>query len=268
MVVDPMSGIANGPETSSTDGRSAETMDADTSRAAPERTGSARERRPDGPNAGVLGIVALVLSLAAVLVPFAMAGGRPFVSPLESSAAVYRYLTSDRPAVTATGFFTFAASVPLGIYAATVYARMLRLGIRVPGPNIAFYGGIAASLFLGASGLLTWVLGQPVAGESPALLHSLAYLVFALGGVGFVGGIGLLIAGIAVPALILRLTPRWLAWTGLVIAAASELSFFSLLLPGVSALLPIGRFAGLLWLLVVGLILPRSRHEVSRAAER
>jgi hypothetical protein len=248
--------------------KDSDTGSAEAGSAAPERTGSARERRPDGPNAGVLGLVALVLSLAAILVPLAMTGGRAFVSPLESSAAVYGYLTSERAAVTVTGFFTFAASVPLGIYAATVYARMLRLGIRVPGPNIAFYGGIAASIFLGAAGLLTWVLGQPVAGESPALLHSFAYLVYALGGVGFVGGIGLLIAGIAVPALILRLTPRWLAWTGLVIAAASELSFFSLLLPGVSVLLPVGRFAGLLWLLVVGLRLPRSRHEVPRPVER
>lgn len=228
-------------------------------------------RRPDGPNAGILALVALALSLAGILVPAAMAGGRFFASPLGSTASVYAYVAANRDAVAVTGFFVFAASVPLGIYAATAYARLLRLGIRVPGPNIAFYGGIAASILLGTSGLATWVLGQPVGGQSPGLVHTIDYLVYALGGVGFVGGLGLLIAGIAVPAAILRLTPRWLAWAGLVLAALSELSFFSLLLPGVSVLLPVGRFLGLAWLLVAGFLLPRDRREIPRlrqAADR
>ncbi|TAM66289.1 MAG: hypothetical protein EPN48_17845 [Microbacteriaceae bacterium] len=223
---------------------------------------TAQRRRPDGPNAGVLAIVSLVLSLAAIAVPAAIAGGRMFVSPLESTAAVYSYITANRTAIAVTGFFVFGASVPLGIYAATAYARLQRLGIRVPGPNIAFYGGIAASILLGASGLSTWALGQPVAGQSPALLQTIDYVVYALGGVGFVGGLGLLIAGIAVPSLILRLTPSWLAWTGLILAGLSELSFVSLLLPGLAILLPIGRFAGLAWLVVVGFMLPRNRHDV------
>lgn len=221
-----------------------------------------RKHRPDGPNAGVLGIVSLVLTIASVVVPPLFAAGTFFPSPTGPSAAVVGYLTGHRDAVTATGFLVFAASVPLGIYAATTYARLLRLGVRVPGPNIAFFGGIAASVLLSISGLLTWVIGQPVAGQSPALLHTLDYAIYALGGVGFVGGLGLLIAGIAVPALILRLTPRWLAWAGLIVAGLSELSFLALVLPPLTYLLPIGRFLGLAWLLAVGFLLPRSRHDV------
>jgi hypothetical protein len=99
---------------------------------------------------------------------------------------------------------------------------------------------------------------------SPALVHAFAYLTYALGGVGFVGGIGLLIAGAAVPSLILRLTPRWFAWVGLVIAAISELSFFALIWSPASVGLPIGRFAGLLWLIVAGFLLPRDRRDVPR----
>ena len=229
---------------------------------------SRRRRRPDGPNAGILATVSLVLSVAAVLLPAAIAGRQFFISPFQSSQAVAGYLTTNPGAVVATGFLVFAASVPLGIYAATSYARLLRLGVRVPGPNIAFFGGIAASVFLALSGLLTWAVGRSVAGQSPAALHTLDYFVFALGGIGFVGGLGLLIAGIGVPSLILHLIPRWLAWFGLVLAALAEISFLAMLVPELAFLLPIGRFLGLGWLVAVGFLLPRSRHEVPRREKR
>ena len=221
-----------------------------------------RRRRPDGPNAGVLAVIALLLSLASVLAPLLLSGtGYP--TPSDSSAATVDYFSSHAFAATLTGTLAFGASVPLGILAATVYARMLRLGVRVPGTGIAFYGGIAASVLLSAAGLLTWSLGQAAVGVPPRTTHLLNDFVFALGGFGFVGALGLLMAGIAVPSLILRLVPRWLAWPGLLLAALSELSFFGMLWPALDILLPVCRFAGLLWLSVIGFRLPRSRHEVT-----
>ncbi|MCU1526815.1 MAG: hypothetical protein JWP75_578 [Frondihabitans sp.] len=222
-------------------------------------------RRPDGPPAGILAAVSLALSLCAIVVPL-LISGTGYPTPSSSADEVASYFTAHASAGTLTGFFTFAASVPIGIYAATVYARLLRRGVRVPGPGISFFGGLTASILLATSGLLTWSLGQASGGASAAVVRLLNDLVFALGGVGFVGGIGLLIAGIAVPSLILRLVPRWLTWVGLAIAVASEVSFFALLWPGFDALLPVGRFLGLLWLIAVGVVLPRSRHEVAPRA--
>lgn len=200
-------------------------------------------RRPDGPPAGVLGIIVLIFSIG---------------------AAIAHGADSTRW----TGVFVFASSVPLGIYSATVYARLLRLGIRVPGPNIALVGGITASILLAASGLTTWArtgldtpLPLPISGFVDKV-------VFGLGGIGFAGGFGLLIAGIAVPSLILRLVPSWLSWTGLVLAAIGEISFFSMLWSGFDILIPITRFGGLLWLIAIGFLLPRTRHEVPRRAPR
>jgi hypothetical protein len=202
------------------------------------------DRRPDGPNAGILAIVALGLSIASALA----------------------YLAGSL--ATLTGFLAFGASVPLGIYGATVYSRLLRLGIRVPGPSIGFFGGTAASITLAASALLVWAQGQMAADAPAAVVRLASDAAFALGGVGFATGLGLLMAGIGVPALILRLTPRWLAWTGLVLAALGELSFFTLLVPGLAFMLPIVRFAGLAWLTSVGFLLPRNRHEVHEARPR
>jgi len=205
----------------------------------------------------VLAVVALALTLAAVLVPVAVAGA-PFPSPFLSTASVAAYLTGHRELIVVIGFLTFGASVPLGIYAATIYAELQRRGVRVPGPGIAYFGGIAASVLLGVAGLLTWVLGQPVAGQAPATLHTLLYAVYATGGPGFVVALGLLLAGSAVPALVRRLTPRWLAWAGLVLAGLCELSYFALLTQGLAFLLPAGRFLGLAWLVVFGYLLPRA----------
>lgn len=229
---------------------------------------SVNNRRPDGPNAGILAVVALAFAVLGVALPALLASGHVMISPLEPTAAVAQYYRANRAAASVGGFLIFGGSVPLGIYAATVYARLLRLGIRVPGPNIAFFGGITASVMVGIAGLLTWVLGQPVAGQGGATIHTIAYASFALGGVGFVGGIGLLMAGIAVPTLVLRLAPRWVGWSGLVLAAISELGFLSLLVPGFDIALPIGRFLGLLWLIVIGVMLPRDRREVSGLAGR
>ncbi len=222
-----------------------------------------RGRRPDGPPAGVLASLALLFTLASVVVPLAIAGtGYP--TPATSAVATSAYFAGHAAAATLTGFFAFAASVPIGIYAATVYARQLRLGIRVPGPGISFLGGIAASILLSVSGLITWVLASVHAGVPDGVVKLLATLSFALGGIGFAGGIGLLIAGIAVPVVVLRLLPRWLGWVGLVIAALAEISFLAMLWNGFDVLLPVARFLGLLWLAAVGFLLPHDRREVSR----
>jgi hypothetical protein len=78
--------------------------------------------------------------------------------------------------------------------------------------------------------------------------------------------LALLIAGVAVPALILRLTPKPLAWAGLVIAAAGMLSTLTLLTSALDATLPIGRFGGLIWIIAVSVLLPASRHRLPAAA--
>jgi hypothetical protein len=166
-----------------------------------------------------------------------------------------------------SGFFAFAASVPLGIYAATIYARQLRLGIRAPGAGISLVGGVSASVMLGISGLLGWAQTQ-VDAIPPSVSRLIAELVFALGGIGFACGLGLLIAGIAVPSMILRLVPRWLSWIGLVLGALGEIAFLSLLWDGLDVVLPIVRFGGLAWLTAVGFLLPRNRHDVDRVARR
>jgi hypothetical protein len=221
-------------------------------------------RGPTGPHPGVLALVSLGLTLGSLATSALLADGRASLSPFGTTAEILGYYRQHELATRVGATLLFGSAVPLGILAATAYTRLLRLGVRVPGPSIGLFGGVAASLMLMLSAMAGWVLGRPQIDGDPGVLHALAFLSFLTGGVGFVVGLGLLVAGVAVPALVLRLVPRWLAWAGLVIAAVSELSFLAMALPPIQVLLPVGRYAGLLWLITVGFLLPARRPDRER----
>ncbi|WP_423182386.1 hypothetical protein [Arthrobacter sp. NyZ413] len=216
-------------------------------------------RKSGGPHPGILALVSLGIFLLGLIASAIMTRGATFVSPFASEAQVAAFFQQNVSATRVNGMLQFGSAVPLGIYAATVYARQLRLGVRVPGPAIGLFGGTTAAIFLMLSGSVTWLLSRPEITTEATLTHALAFLAFITGGVGFVVGIGLLVAGLAVPSLILRFMPRWLAWAGLVLAALSELSFLSMAIEPLQFLLPIGRFGGLAWLVAAGFLLPRNR---------
>jgi hypothetical protein len=68
---------------------------------------------------------------------------------------------------------------------------------------------------------------------------------------------GLLLAGISVPALILKLLPKWLVWFGLFLAVCGELSWLNLVLPQALFLIPLVRFPSFVWLIATGFLLPK-----------
>ncbi|MFD7834601.1 hypothetical protein [Streptomyces sp. NPDC059761] len=233
-----------------------------TANAATAATATETRSRRDpqaGPPPGVLAVVFTALFLAGLVLSTLLAGGDPFPSPFDSTDTVTSYFRDHTGAVRISGALQFAASVPLAIYAATVSARLHKLGVRAPGATIALAGGVLASAFLACSGLVTWVLSRPEVAAHADLVRALQYLAFGLGGPAHVVLLGLLIAGIAVPGLLAGLLPRAFAVAGLTVAAVAELSTLVLLVDGAALLLPVARFAGLLWLIAAGFLLPRRR---------
>ena len=222
-----------------------------------------RRHRATGPNPGVLATVSLTLTLAS-LAATGLLTGMVYVSPFASTGQVVRFYQDHGSAVAVSAMLLLGSAVPLGIYAATAYTRLLRLGVRVPGPSIGFAGGVLASALLMLSAITTWTAARPELGGNPATVRALAFLAFLTGGVGYVVGLGLLVAGIAVPVLVLRLVPRWLGWSGLAIAVLAEVAFLAMAVQPLQVLLPLGRYGGLLWLLTVGFLLPTSRPSPTR----
>jgi hypothetical protein len=218
-------------------------------------TGDMPKARPQGgPPLLVPAIAYGALMIAAV----ALSARVP--QPGAAATTVLAYDEGHQTAMRVGGFLAFAAALPLAIWTATAYRRLRTLGVTAPGAVIGLAGGLLAAVSLALSGLLTWTSGQLGDVNTPAVARALADLGFAAGSAGFVVPLGLLVAGVAVPVLILRLTPRPLAWTGLVIAALGVLSTFTLLTSALDATLPVGRFAGLAWLIVASVMLPRDRR--------
>lgn len=222
-------------------------------------------RRPQqvGPPLGILAAASLALLLAGLIASAALGGTIP--SPFGSATSIQHYFLTHPGAAKASGTVAFASSVPLAIYAATASARLRQLGVTAPGATIAFAGGLLSASALSLSGLLQWTLSRPAVRGDAALVRALHDLSFLTGGPAHVVALGLLIAGIAVPSLILGLLPRALACVGLVIAGVAELSTVVLIWPSLAVLLPIARFPGLIWLIVAGFGLPHRRPGRARA---
>jgi len=171
--------------------------------------------------------------------------------PYGPATAVQTYVRAQPVAVHVIATAAFASSVPLAIYAALAAGRLHPRGA------IALTGGVLAAGSLGLTGLLGWTLSRPDVGTDPALARALYYLVFLVGGPGHLAALGLLVGGIAVPSLKLGLTPRTVARIGVAVAALAELSTSVLVWPPLAVLLPVARVAALVWLVVIGALLPR-----------
>jgi hypothetical protein len=206
----------------------------------------------------LLAAISLVLLLAGLVIGVALAGVMPL--PYGPATAIQDYVVGHHAAAVAIAVGTFGSSIPLAIYAATASARLRQLGITAPGATIALAGGLLASAGLALSSLTAWTLSRPDVTSDAALVRALYYLTYLTGGPWHVVTLGLLIAGIAVPGLLVGLLRRPVAWIGLVIAGLAELTTLVLIWPELSPLLPVARFTGLIWLIVAGAMLPLRRR--------
>lgn len=209
----------------------------------------------------LLGVLVLGFFVAGMITSAALGGVTP--NPLGDPAKVLDFYRHHHASALASGISLFAASVPLLIYAATASARLRQLGITAPGATIALAGGVVASTTLSTSALLGWTLAQPAINANDAITQGLSMLSFLTGGVGHVVPLGLLLAGISVPALIVKLLPRPVAIAGLVIAVIAESSSLSLIFAPLAILLPIARFPALIWLVLAGALLPTARRQAN-----
>lgn len=217
-----------------------------------------------GPHLGALAIVYTVLFNAGLYPVTIFADKVHFPGPWEPGDVIVGYFQTHPTNVLICAFLQFGATIALGIFTATVVSRLRFLRVSAAGPYIALFGGFATVINGMAAGSLLWVMVHPGIAQDPTLLRALYYLSYAFGGPGFSIPMGLLLAGISVPALILKLLPKWLVWFGLFLAACGELSWLNLVLPQALFLIPLVRFPSFVWLIATGFLLPK-RIAVRRA---
>lgn len=219
---------------------------------------SSKPQRHLGPPLWLLAILYTVLFNAGLYPVTAFAGKPYWPGPWEAPTTILSYFQTHTGPVLACMFLQFGATICLGLFTVVAVSRLRFLGVESAGPWIALFGGLL-TVFDGVAACFTgWTMIHPAVLPNSSVVLGLYYLAFAFGGPGFSVPMGLLIAGIAVPSLIQRLLPRWLAVFGVVLAVTGELSWLHLVLPGALFLIPLTRFPGFLWLIAVGFLLPRT----------
>jgi hypothetical protein len=211
-----------------------------------------------GPPLLPLAIVYTLLFIASIVSAVLLRHGAPFITPFGDAEAARAFFAANPLAVKVSGFFFFGSAVPLAIYTATVVSRLRYLGVRAAGTNIALFGGFAASGAIAISGLCAWVLSVPEVAASLVAARVLYFLSFLFGGAGFAVAFGLLAAGVSVTSHFARLLPHWLVVLGMIVAAAGELSSLSLIAYPANLAIPVTRFLGFAWLILLGGRLPET----------
>lgn len=153
-------------------------------------------------------------------------------------------------------FAEFGSAVSLGIFIAMGIGRLRLLGVRTAGEQIAELGGIATPIMLAGSAMATWSLTRPGVAAAPGAVQALQSLGFDGGGPGFAIFFGLFVGGVSIAAGSGKLISRWLMWLGLVVAAAGELSLFTLLNFSAGYFIPVLRFLSIVWMLGLAWKLP------------
>jgi hypothetical protein len=223
-----------------------------------------------GPNPGIVAIVYTLLFNAGLyfVVSFrppehleaSPTAVRPyFPGPWESAETIVNYFQTHPREVLWCAFLQFGAAISLGIFTATMVSRLQYLGVRAAGAQIGLFGGMMTAFNMATTSLILWVMAYPGIAQDAGVLRALYYLVFSIGGVGFSVPMGLLIAGLCVPAAFMKLLPKWLVIFGLALGVIGGLSWFSLVFPKLLFLIPLTRFPGFIWLIIAGFVMPKTR---------
>jgi len=183
-------------------------------------------------------------------------GGAPyFPGPWATPEVIQKFFMARPSAVMLCAFFQFGSAIPLGLFTVSAVSQMRFLGAKVAGTYIALFGGIITVVNIMASTMVMWAMTHPGVANDITLTNALYFLQFGFGGVGFSVPMGLLMAGISIPALIMKLLPKWICIFGIILGVFGLISWFDLIFPQALFLIPLTRFPGFIWMILVGFML-------------
>ena len=209
-----------------------------------------------GPHLGALAVIFASLFIFGLTFVITFTAGAPhFPNPYSETGAIATYFREHPHDVLMCSCFQFASAIPIGIFTVTAWTRLKWLGVKAVGPSIALLGGILVTATVLTSSCIGWAMVFPGVADDAGVIRAMYYTSFGLGGVGYSVPMGLLIAGIAIPAGLMRLLPRWMMIFGIILGIVGETSWLSLFFPKLVLLIPLTRFPGFIWLILSGFML-------------
>lgn len=212
-----------------------------------------------GPHLGILAVIFAALFIFGLTYVISFNPGAPhYPNPYDQPGAITAYFRMHPHDALMCMFFQFLSAIPLGLFTVTVWTRLRWLGVKAVGPSIALLGGLLTTVNMVVGCMIAWTMVFPGVAADDGVVRALYFVGFAIGGVGYSVPMGLLIAGIAVPSGFMRLLPRWMVVFGIVLGVIGETSCLALLSPAMTALIPLTRFPGFIWLMIAGFMLASS----------
>jgi len=211
-----------------------------------------------GPSLLLLAIVHVLLFAANLAVAAVLRHGAPYVNPFAPAEAVRGFFLQNPSATHIGSFFLFGSAVPFGLFVVTTVSWLRFLKVRAAGVNITLFGGLTATFALMLSGLSGWIVSLPDTAGSAPLAKAIYFFSFLSGGVAYAVGFGLLAAGVSVTTYFTRHLPRWLVAVGMIVALTGEFASLSLITFPANFLIPITRYLGFIWMLLVAVKLTRN----------
>jgi hypothetical protein len=180
-------------------------------------------------------------------------------NPFGNDAEVRTFFLTASSAVRVSDFLQLASALCLAALS-PLLSDALSVSNRRSLPSwLTLAGGLGAAIMLSLSALFSWAIVPPGAADLGPALRAFQFIPFLLGGPAWAGFFAIFLAGICMGAR--GVLPRWLIGTGLFLACISALATPVLLTIVFSPCLPIARFLGFVWLIVISIYLARRSEQ-------
>lgn len=203
-------------------------------------------RRIDGRILITLVALHALFFIASLFVIPMLAPGARIPNPFASDSAAHDLYVTYGAAVRVSSFLQLVSAVCLAAVSA-FWGELQDKKNSSASRSLILCGGLGSAILLSMTALCSWALAAPGGADLGPVLHTLQFLPFLMGGPGWAAFFGLLLLGICLAGT--NVLPRWMVWSGLLLALVAELATFVLLTITASVGLPIARFLGFLWLL-------------------
>jgi hypothetical protein len=192
-----------------------------------------------------------VLFIASLVIFPVLAPGARIPNPFGAEDVSRTFFLHNARAVRVSDFLQLASAYCFaGLAAALSGLQSIR---RAPlASAMTQAGGIGGAVLLALTALCSWAIASPGAVDPGPALHTLQFLPFLFGGPGWAAFFGLFVAGVAMGTR--GSVPRWVSTSGYILAVVSEVAMLVLVTIYASPCLPIARFLGFLWLILVSLL--------------
>lgn len=204
----------------------------------------------------VFAVLHCALFIASLIVVPLMAPGTKIPNPFGQDDASRAFFLNASSAIRTSAFLQVLSACCLAGLCAAFAAVQRTIKASPAALFLTLSGGLGGAVLLVFTGLFSWALASPGAVDPGPALHTLQFVPFLLGGPGWAGFFALFLAGVAAAGR--RALPGWLTGFGVFLSIVAGVATLVLLTIWASPCLPIARFLGFVWLILVAILLARN----------